>query len=272
MDWNAAIERNGRALKRILAMLVAMAAPACRAGRPQSGPPCRAISTARYSPCCVRPKRPRGGWSSWPRVVLPRRRRRARKRPCPRRRARPGPNPGRSSSTTARAPGLSCPPAYGPGRSCRASPRRVRRHGHSRFHCSIRCAGSRTTGVRSAACRASRRPASRDRGSDRRPLSPDDPIDATRLALRLQAVGRALDDLPAHARRFARWRARRDAAGAQNKKGRGAGLHRRVWPLRPGRPPGSLPTGRRRSAHEVHEVLADLHSFAFSALERRDSS
>ncbi|WP_274628068.1 hypothetical protein [Arvimicrobium flavum] len=42
----------------------------------------------------------------------------------------------------------------------------------------------------------------------RRPLSPNDPIDAARLRLRLRAVAAALDDLPRAARRFARWQAR----------------------------------------------------------------
>jgi hypothetical protein len=100
------------------------------------------------------------------------------------------------------------------------------------------------------------------------PPSPDDPIDATRLALRLQALAAALDDLPAHARRFARLRAARrganaasrDAAGAQNKR-----PTRRAWPLRPGRPPGQLKAKSRRQ--QVHEVLGNLHWFAFEALE-----
>ncbi len=91
----------------------------------------------------------------------------------------------------------------------------------------------------------------------RRPPSPQDPIDATRLALRLSALGRALDDLPAQARRFARWRARRDA-----------GRVRRVWPLRPGSPPG----GRRRPVHEVHQLLNDVHGLAFWVLNSPDTS
>ena len=96
----------------------------------------------------------------------------------------------------------------------------------------------------------------------RRPPAPDDPLDATRLALRLQALGAALDDLPRQASRFARWRAARgvDAAGTQNKK-QDAGRTRRVWPLRPGRPPGQRPANRR--THEVHEILHDLHGLAF---------
>lgn len=101
----------------------------------------------------------------------------------------------------------------------------------------------------------------------RRRLSPDGRIDATRLGLRLQAVGRALDDLQREARRFARWRCR-VAAMAQSRESGAAGKVRRLWPLRPGRPPGSCPG----STHQVHEILADLQYFAFRALERRDSS
>ena len=104
----------------------------------------------------------------------------------------------------------------------------------------------------------------------RRPPTPDDPLDGTRLALRLKALGAALNDLPGQARRFARWQAarRRDAAGAQNKKH--AGRTRRVWPLRPGRPPGQRPA--RRPQYEVHEILHDLHGLAFDVLEHPDTS
>jgi hypothetical protein len=105
------------------------------------------------------------------------------------------------------------------------------------------------------------------------PPSPNDPVNAARLGLRLAALAAALDDLPAHARRFARWRARRDAAGAQDAQNRESrnlphGRPRRLWPLRPGRPPG----WRRRPEHEVHEVLNTAHGLAFWALERPDTS
>jgi hypothetical protein len=105
------------------------------------------------------------------------------------------------------------------------------------------------------------------------PPSPNDPIDARRLLLRLEALGRVLDDLQAEARRFARRRCRvaagaqnrelRVAAGAQNKKTHGAGRFRRVWPLRPGRPPGWC----RNPKHEVHEILNVTHGLAIWALE-----
>ena len=123
------------------------------------------------------------------------------------------------------------------------------------------------------------------------PPSDDDAIDATRLALRLGAIARVLDDLPREARRFARWRAA--AAGAQTKEsgaetagpqavsplrvsegrvgqaaGPGRGHRRRLWPLRHGRPPG-LP---RRPSHAVHDILDVTHGLAFWVLERPDTS
>ncbi len=86
--------------------------------------------------------------------------------------------------------------------------------------------------------------------------------------------------------RFARWRARLDAAtrdirhafGEQDIRHHDAAalsaslqpawLPRRLSPLRLGRPPG----GQRKPTHEVHAVLADLQYFAQLALQRRDSS
>lgn len=95
--------------------------------------------------------------------------------------------------------------------------------------------------------------------------SPDDPVDATRLGLRLAALASALNDLPGQAMRFARWKARRDSA-------RPAGRLRRLSPLRPGPAYGARRPGSRRRVHEVDEVLADMHHFAFLALQRRDTS
>ena len=50
------------------------------------------------------------------------------------------------------------------------------------------------------------------------------------------------------------------AAGVQ--KGRNARRVRRLWPLRPGSPPGS----RRRPVHEVDDVLKAAHGLAFDAI------
>ncbi len=99
--------------------------------------------------------------------------------------------------------------------------------------------------------------------------APDDPIDATRLALRLGALASALDDLPRQARRFARWRAARHAALSDAAAVRkGSHRFRRVWPLRPGRPPGGRlarydPDARRRAnIRDVDEILARTNALA----------
>ena len=135
------------------------------------------------------------------------------------------------------------------------------------------------------------------------PPAPDDDIDARRLTLRLAAIARVLDDLPREARRFARWRASRDAVRTQNQEhaegikngedraatgaqgketaagaqygadaARLAGRLRRIWPLRPGRPPGQRPASGRRPAHPVHQILEDIHGLAFWVLEAPDTS
>ena len=98
-----------------------------------------------------------------------------------------------------------------------------------------------------------------------RPPLPDDPLDAGRLGRRLAALSSALDDLPGQARRFARWKARRDRA-------LGAGRIHRVTPLRGGRPPGGRlarydPDAPRRSnIRDVDEILAHAHALAHYAL------
>lgn len=124
------------------------------------------------------------------------------------------------------------------------------------------------------------------------PPSADDPVDAAPLARRLVALSRALDDLPGHARRFARWR-RRIAASMQNKearetdmarrsqspsplragvRGAGASRSRRIWPLKPGLAPGLSRAASRRPRHEIHEVLKDMQYFAWEALKAPDTS
>lgn len=105
----------------------------------------------------------------------------------------------------------------------------------------------------------------------RRQPAPFDRIDATRLSLRLAALAAALDDLPAQARRFRRWRARA-ASGARPHADPQAARLRRVWPMRLGLPPGQSFRNHRRPPHEVHFVLNDAHGLAFDALERPDTS
>jgi len=92
--------------------------------------------------------------------------------------------------------------------------------------------------------------------------SPDDPVSAAGLCRRLQALRRALDDLDGCAKRFARWRVRRDWRFRQKDR-----LPGRYSPFRPGHPPGH----RRRARYEVDEVLRECHSLAVCAL-RLDTS
>ncbi|MEQ1952413.1 hypothetical protein [Mesorhizobium sp. CN2-181] len=111
-----------------------------------------------------------------------------------------------------------------------------------------------------------------------RPLPPlpsaDDPIDAARLGQRLAALGAALEDLPGQAKRFARWKARRDAAIARD----GPISVKRLSPLRRGRPPGGRlsrydPSATNpRNIREVDEILAHAHALAVYALDRPDTS
>ena len=103
------------------------------------------------------------------------------------------------------------------------------------------------------------------------PPSRDDPIDATRLNLRLAALAAALDDIEGQAERFAR----RQARAARSAHDRPA---RRIWPLRPGRPPGGRLTRydpstlHPRRVREVDEILAHAHALALHALQRPDTS
>ncbi|MEQ1951903.1 hypothetical protein [Mesorhizobium sp. CN2-181] len=105
------------------------------------------------------------------------------------------------------------------------------------------------------------------------PPSPNDPIDSARLGQRLAALTAALDDLPGQAQRFARWKARRDAAIARDGPVSG-----RRSPLRRGRPPGGRlsrydPVATHsRKIREVDEILAHAHALAVHALDNHDSS
>lgn len=82
---------------------------------------------------------------------------------------------------------------------------------------------------------------------------PDDPVSAARLCRRLSVLRSVLDDIDGAARRTARWLARRRARGCLPGK--------RLHPLRPGRPPGH----RKRSPHEVHDILSECNYFAWHA-------
>jgi hypothetical protein len=77
------------------------------------------------------------------------------------------------------------------------------------------------------------------------------------LSRRLDAVKRALENLPRQAMRMARWRARR--AVMENPKF--------LRPLRPGPPPGN----RYRGRDEIDKVLRECHALACYALSQDTS-
>ena len=111
------------------------------------------------------------------------------------------------------------------------------------------------------------------------PPSPFDPLDATRLALRFAALARTLEDLPMAARRFALWRVRiaarsqpRSDADAARRPANTPVRARRIWPFRPGRPPGQRAARAPAPSHPVHAVLDDVHGLALWALEPADTS
>ena len=292
MDWNAAIEKNREALKRVLAMLAAMAGLSAL-----TSPLAGEDGSARRGKA-----EPGEGYSYDRPTTLPRPLHRAvlgllRPAEAAVRRliivaargivvvlppARPRkPEPTQSMLRKGIGTGIVMPRGFRPGHS-RAAPRSL---ALPLFDPLPRWGASPRPGP-SGVPRISIPGLTQPFPVPRAP-SPDDPIDAARLALRLGALGRALDNLPREARRFARWRAARHATGtpadAQNGKHRAAagaqkgktaaGRFRRVWPLRPGRPPGGRLAfydpdawGGRKNIRDVDEILAHAHALACYAL------
>ena len=93
------------------------------------------------------------------------------------------------------------------------------------------------------------------------PALDDTPLDATHIGQRLNALIRALDNLPAQARRLLRHYARRDAALKARKP-------TRMSAMRPGLPPG----WRERKVHEIDDVLRECHGLANDRLNEPDTS
>jgi hypothetical protein len=249
MDWDAAIERNREALKRVLAMLVAMAELAT--GHRQSETSALASTADCRLPITLTLPRHlhrtilrllRPAEAAARRLVIVAARGLVVASPRPR-----NPRPRRSVPRN----GVSRPLAF---RLFDPLPRRRRRR-------------PTPSGVPRIWF-----PGSSDPFPVPRPPSPFDAIDATRIALRLAALSRALGDLPCQARRFARWRARLNADRAPLRQTRKPGRIRRIWPLRPGRPPGHHAARGRRTAHEIHAILNEIHGLAIWALEAPDTS
>ena len=92
------------------------------------------------------------------------------------------------------------------------------------------------------------------------PAKPErDPEDAARLCRRMQALHRALSNMPAQAKRLKRDMARREKAPP------GPG---RYGPMRPGLPPGA----RENRTHQVDELLSVCHRLAWRDAPPYDTS
>ena len=85
-------------------------------------------------------------------------------------------------------------------------------------------------------------------------------LDATHIGQRLNALIRALDNLPHQARRLVRWQSKRDAALKASKP-------TRMSPMRPGLPPG----WRQRKIHEIDTVLRECHGLANDLINTPDT-
>ena len=82
---------------------------------------------------------------------------------------------------------------------------------------------------------------------------PERMVDTAPLTQRLQILTSALEDLPRHAMRFARWRIRRENLKSP----------KFTSPFRPGPPPGH----RKKKTHEVDELLTECHALACYAMK-----
>ena len=241
MDWQGAIEKNREALRRVLAMLVAMAG---------MGADAPATLPRRIHRAVLRLLRPAES-ATRRLIVIAARRVTA---PPPRPRHRKPRRTGTAFITRPGRTGILLPHSMRP----RPAPRfytlplldALPRPGRVRRPVQVAVPRISFPGFTTPHPVAPRHP----------PMAWD-PIDAGRLRQRVAAIASVLDDLPRHALRLARWRARRDAAHALGKA-------HRLRPIRPGPAPG----WKRRPTHEVHDVLTVLHGLAFDALERPDTS
>ena len=84
----------------------------------------------------------------------------------------------------------------------------------------------------------------------------DDPIDTASLLRRIRSLKDALDNLPRHAKRLARWKAKNEMAlkTEPHKPGR-------LSPFRPGPAPGK----HLHEEREIDVILGDCHYFARKA-------
>lgn len=86
------------------------------------------------------------------------------------------------------------------------------------------------------------------------------PINATHIGQRLNALMRALENIPAQAHRLVRWQIKRNEALKARRP-------TRLSLMRPGLPPG----WRQRKLHKIDTVLRECHGLANDLLSRPDT-
>jgi len=91
---------------------------------------------------------------------------------------------------------------------------------------------------------------------------PFDLIDATRISQRLDALARVMDDLPRHARRIARWKARQASGLIRN----------RLSPLLARAPGTPRQRGPAAQMHAIFGTLRELNWLAHETERRPDTS
>jgi hypothetical protein len=260
MDWELAVEKNRERLQRVLAALAEMVAGGPRREATASGSEVAAPATLprRLHRTILRLLRP--AESAVRRLAIIAARHMV---VDPPRRTRPTPRAPRRSVFVKSGTGIILPRGMRvPGRVPRVPPQRI---ALPLFDPPRRAGPRRPPAARDTPRIICFGPGAPPPAPVRRPPLPDDPLDARRLMLRLAALRAALDDLPGQARRFARWRAARQAAApGREPPGKASRRATRLSPLRLGRPPGQIAPNRRRDP--VHAILGDVHYFAREAL------
>jgi hypothetical protein len=275
MNWNLAVEKNHEALKRILSMLIAMVGMGADGASGSSGATLSDTLPRHLHRFVLRLLRPAEAAAR--RLIIIAARGLVVKLPMVYERRQ---RPEKATPNWHSAIGIAIRPGMLPERATARKPKRLLNLSLSlldpmkRFGIRRRQANPavlpqiRLLGVDGPIIPFFRRPEPPPPPSPPAP-SPDDPLDATSIHRRLDALRRALDDLPGQALRMARWQARRDGRSAREREGNRATPYaenasqpkrrfQRISPMRPGRPPG----WRKKQNHYVYEVLNELHGLA----------
>jgi hypothetical protein len=253
MNWELAVEKNLEALKRILAMLVAMAGISAGSAAGTS-PSTLPRHLHRFVLSLLRPAE-----SATRRLIivaarglvvkLPKRRAEKNEQRASRPGPRARPEPGRDTASgdepvPAPAPRVPFFPMFDPMKRFDRKPARKRIPDARMPRIALLNDDGRSVPIHL------RRPAPPPPPP---PPTPDDPLDAASIHRRLDMIGRALDDLPRQAQRFARWKARQNARRALEREGEAE----------------RSPSGKRREAEGVNWEDLGVTPEALALIRRR---